>query len=558
MKNVLELHPKDIVKILDKRVIGQTHAKQVLAVSIRNQVRRYKLPKELRAKVRLSHILLKGPTGSGKTELMRAIYAEFGIPTHFIDCTEFSEVGYHGKNVSDILPGFLALRHSVPAWYGKTVEEPKTKPEPQAAKDAHKAGELYNHQTNILWPLVMGWWAAGLYNRLLKDVDTTGLKFNVSNLRQLLNCRLTAKLRKELYKVFDNDHVDNPGVVRLWHLYTWLNQNPKCRVLQRELVSEGQRYMSVIRNGSYRWNQIQIGKYHKELPEDLPKWPKTSLKTFLRHDNSPATKDDLDRALDIEISLAIALSGTVDWGNDRLNTWPGKTMVEKPWNLSGSIEDAFNDITGVRSVKGKRGKAKRTFLLDFGFIFFDEIDKLGARGDKDSVSRDGVQRGLLTMLSNQSVVVDGDEIDISGVGFVGAGAFAKMSETDLMPELLGRFPMRVDLQPLKYDDYLTILKSDFGAITSFQTLMRADDVEVVVEDGAYRAMADLCDKLNAKMYLGARRLSGIVDELLVTLSMDVDETTRKLTVTRKLVESMVFEELKDKEPLDENLATPET
>jgi ATP-dependent HslUV protease ATP-binding subunit HslU len=194
-----------------------------------------------------------------------------------------------------------------------------------------------------------------------------------------------------------------------------------------------------------------------------------------------------------------------------------------------------------------------------GIVFLDEIDKIATasagegRGGGPDVSRQGVQRDLLPIVEGTSVTTRHGIVNTDHILFIAAGAFHSASVSDLMPELQGRFPIRVELQPLTRDDFVRILTEPSAALTrQQQALLDTEGLEVVFEDEAIAAMADLAAQVNATQEnIGARRLMTVMERLFEPIHFDADERVARgetrLTITADLVRDQLGEIARDED-----------
>ncbi len=183
---------------------------------------------------------------------------------------------------------------------------------------------------------------------------------------------------------------------------------------------------------------------------------------------------------------------------------------------------------------------------NLGIIFIDEIDKIasprsGGGGGGPDVSREGVQRDLLPIVEGSTVTTKYGVINTDHVLFVAAGAFHVSKPSDLIPELQGRFPIRVELQSLTQDDFYQILKEPKNALTKqYEALLRAEEVELTFQDSALRKMAEIAFQINSEVEnIGARRLNTVMSHLLNEFLFDVPEIigpNAKISITAEMVE----------------------
>ena len=202
-----------------------------------------------------------------------------------------------------------------------------------------------------------------------------------------------------------------------------------------------------------------------------------------------------------------------------------------------------------------RDKVSRTAIErveQVGIVFLDEIDKICGTESKHGpdVSRQGVQRDLLPLVEGSTVITKHGPVKTDHILFIAAGAFHSSKPSDLMPELQGRFPIRVELQDLTCDDFVRILREPQNALTKQQVaLMGTEGVQVRFEDGAIEAMAQIAFDINRRdQNIGARRLYTIMERVFETLSFDApDQAEKKITITADYVRQRLCEVVKDED-----------
>jgi ATP-dependent HslUV protease ATP-binding subunit HslU len=182
---------------------------------------------------------------------------------------------------------------------------------------------------------------------------------------------------------------------------------------------------------------------------------------------------------------------------------------------------------------------------DLGIIFIDEIDKIAnsnGKGGGPDVSREGVQRDLLPIVEGSTVNTKYGPIKTDHILFVAAGAFHVSKPSDLIPELQGRFPIRVELQSLTEDDFYRILKEPRNSLTrQYSAMMQAEEVDLTFQDEALREIAKLAFTINSEVEnIGARRLQTVMSTLLNDFMFDIPDVitaNSHLVVTRELVQA---------------------
>jgi len=402
-----QLTPREIVAELDRHIVGQNAAKRAVAIALRNRWRRKQAPENLRGEITPKNILMIGPTGVGKTEISRRLARLANAPFLKIEATKFTEVGYVGRDVEQI------IRDLVEAAVGM-VREQKRAGVAQAAKD--KAEE------RLLDALV-----GAEAQRSTRDVFRTKLRAGM----------------------LDDKDVDLD--------FTDAGSNP----MQMLDIPGQQGSMSMI-NLSEMLGKAMGGRTKR-------------VRTSVKEAYKPLLTEEADKLVDEEQVVREAL-----------------IAVE---------ED--------------------------GIVFLDEIDKIAARKDRGGadVSREGVQRDLLPLIEGTTVSTKRGAVKTDHILFIASGAFHVAKPSDLLPELQGRLPIRVELDPLTRDDLRRIMvEPEASLIRQYEALLAAEKVTLVFEDAAIDRLADLAEAVNKSVEnIGARRLQTVLERLLDEISFDAPE-----------------------------------
>lgn len=407
----MELTPPEIVKELDKYIIGQQEAKKAVAIAMRNRYRRIRLSDELRDEVCPKNIIMIGPTGVGKTEISRRVALLSDFPFLKVEATKFTEVGYVGRDVESMIRDLVNI----------TVNMIKAR-EYEAVKD--KAASFVEER---------------LLSLLLPGKDT-------------------AKETKEKL---------------------------------REFLAEG--------------------KMEKRMVEI-------------------ETKDNLPM---VEVFAMPGMEGMVDQGFfDSLSSMlPGRKKKRKiPVSEARRIlllEETEKLIDQDKVVKEAIKKVEEE-----GIIFLDELDKIannGKEGYGPDISREGVQRDLLPIVEGSTVMTRYGAVKTNHILFIAAGTFSSSKPSDLIPELQGRFPIRVELSPLKKEDFRLILTQPKNAlIKQYKALLQTEGIELEFTEEAIDEMADITASINEKTEdIGARRLYTIMEKTLEDISFQAPNIPEK-------------------------------
>ena len=428
---VSALSPREIVSELDRYVIGQTDAKKAVAVALRNRWRRQALKDEMREEVLPKNILMIGPTGVGKTEISRRLSKLAQAPFIKVEATRFTEVGYVGRDVEQIIRDLIEIAISMER--EKKRKEVKVKAS-QAAEE----------------------------------------------------------------KVLD------------------------ALVGNKASIATRESFRKRLRNGDLDTNEIEI-----EINDSA-----TNMQSF-------------------EIpGMPGANVGMVNIGDILGKSMGNKKAKKKKMN----VKDSHNILIAQESDKmieeDKIIKEAKNFTEENGIVFLDEIDKVSARGDRTGgdVSREGVQRDLLPLIEGTTVSTKHGPIKTDHILFIASGAFQLAKPSDLLPELQGRLPIRVELSALDENDFKRILKEpDNSLIKQYKALLETENVELDFTEDGIDMLAKLSAEVNASVEnIGARRLHTIIEKVLDDISFNAtDRSGEKITIDKSYVQDNLGDLVKD-------------
>ena len=425
-----ELTPKKIVEELDRYIIGQHKAKVAVAIALRNRYRRSKLSEEMREEITPKNIVMKGPTGVGKTEIARRLAKIVKAPFVKVEATKFTEVGYVGRDVESIIRDLVEV--SI-----RLVKDEKIKEVmPRAIEIAE------GHLLQVLFPKI--------------KKDTAEAKSD-------------AELKEEILSELRKGNLDNMPVE--------VEMTIQPKPIQVAPGQEG----------------INIGDiFGGILPQQKKK-----------------------RHLTVKRAMEIIKNNEAE-----------KMLDSDSINVE-ALQRAEQD----------------------GVVFIDEIDKVAGRsgGQGPDVSREGVQRDILPIVEGCTVQTKYGSLKTDFILFIAAGAFHVSKVSDLIPELQGRFPIKVELDNLTEDDFVKILtEPDNAVLKQYKELLKVDGVELNFSNDAIREIAKAAYLQNETSEdLGARRLQAVLEDLLSDILYEADDSvTTKIEVDKKFVEEHLSKALK--------------
>jgi len=416
--------PREIVSELDRYIIGQNDAKRAVAIALRNRWRRQQLEGQMREEVMPKNILMIGPTGVGKTEISRRLAKLAGAPFIKVEATKFTEVGYVGRDVEQIIRDLVEVAIGL-------VREKK--------REDVKAKAHVNAEERVLDALV----------------GKTASPATRDSFRK--------KLRDGL--------IDDKEI------------------------------------------EVEVADTGSGMPNfELPGMPGANI-----------------GVLNLSDMLGKAMGG---------RTKTVKTTVKESYGVL--INDESDKLLDQDQITQEALRSAE----DDGIVFLDEIDKIAARdgGMGAGVSREGVQRDLLPLVEGTTVATKYGPIKTDHILFIASGAFHVSKPSDLLPELQGRLPIRVELSALTRDDMRRILtEPEASLIKQYIALMATEEVTLNITDDAIDALADIAVDLNSTVEnIGARRLQTVMERVLDDISFNApDKSGAEHTIDAKYVRETV-------------------
>jgi len=423
------LSPREIVSELDRFVVGQNKAKRAVAIALRNRWRRQALSGDMKDEVLPKNILMIGPTGVGKTEISRRLSKLAEAPFVKVEATRFTEVGYVGRDVEQIVRDLLEIAIS--------MEKVKKR------KEVHAQAQ---------------------------------------------------KLAEE--RVLD------------------------ALVGNKASVATRESFRKRLRDGDLDENEIEIAvSESNQMPSfEIPGMPGANV------------------------------------GMINISDVLGKSMGQKPKKKKMSVKESHEILINEESDKlieqDKIIKAAKNSTENNGIVFLDEIDKISARTDRvgGDVSREGVQRDLLPLIEGTTVNTKHGPIKTDHILFIASGAFQLAKPSDLLPELQGRLPIRVELEALTSEDFKRILREpDFSLIKQYVALLKTENVELEFSDDGIDTIANIASEVNATVEnIGARRLHTIIEKILDEISFSAtDRSGEKIVINKEYINKNLDTLVKD-------------
>ena len=423
------LSPREIVSELDRFVVGQKNAKRAVAIALRNRWRRQALTGEMKDEVLPKNILMIGPTGVGKTEISRRLSKLAEAPFVKVEATRFTEVGYVGRDVEQIIRDLLEI----------AIAMEKVKKRKEVHAKAQKLAE----------------------ERVLDA---------------LVGNKATVATRESFRKRLRSGDLDNNEI------------------------------------------DIDINETGQMPQFEIPGMPGANV------------------------------------GMINISEMLGKSMGGKAKKKKMSVKESHEILINEESDKlieqDKIVKAAKDSTENNGIVFLDEIDKISARTDRvgGDVSREGVQRDLLPLIEGTTVSTKYGTIKTDHILFIASGAFQLAKPSDLLPELQGRLPIRVELDALNSEDFKRILKEpDNSLIKQYKALLKTENVDLEFSEDGIDMIANLAYEVNSKVEnIGARRLHTIIERVLDEISFTAtDRSGEKINIDANYVKNNLGDIVKD-------------
>lgn len=426
-----QMTPRQIVKELDRYIVGQKKAKKAVAIALRNRWRRQQVVGKLRDEIMPNNIIMIGSTGVGKTEIARRLASLASAPFIKVEASKFTEVGYVGRDVESMVRDLM--------------DTAVTMVEREKEEEVIELAEL-------------------LANERILDI------------------------------LFPDDHKNDPKQ-------------------SNELKERHERTRDQIRK------KMDKGEFEDKMIEvEISNDPMIGMQIFGHMGME-----------DIGMNIKDMISGHLP----KSKRTKKMTVAESREVLIESEAEKLIDHEEVIRIARERTENN-------GIIFLDEIDKVVGKDGSvgPDVSREGVQRDLLPIVEGSNVNTKYGIVSSDHILFIAAGAFHASTPSDMIPELQGRFPIRVEMDKLTKEDFVKILTHPRSAlIKQYTALLGAEGVALEFNDAAIKAVAELASDVNSKMEnIGARRLHTIMTTLLEKpLFEQPKRGEKKIKITAKVV-----------------------
>lgn len=526
-----ELTPRKVVAELDRYIVGQQDAKRSVAIALRNRWRRQQVDPEIRKEIGPKNIMMIGPTGVGKTEIVRRLAAMTRAPFIKVEATKYTEIGYFGRDVESMVRELVenAIAIVREDFRRRYEAEAKAAAEerlvdlvasriPEWEKQAERAADSPGGDRTP----ADGGPAAG---RTPMDAMVESLRANFPNLDESVGM-ITPEMARQIQS---NPNFPLPGFA---DMVKKLQEGARgdSSSSSPSSAAEPTEKKRTVDKGEVR-RRLAAGEYEDAVvPIVTEKKPQNVLMAGIGMDTMDS---DLQNMFEHILPHKNA--------RQELPVRDARKVI---------YEEELERLINHEKVN----EQAIAMAENFGIIFIDEIDKIVASGSTHNadVSRQGVQRDLLPIVEGTTVKTKYGYVSTEHVLFIAAGAFHRCRPSDLMPELQGRFPIRVELTALTEEDFCKILTEPHGSLTEqYTAMMKTEGVELVFEDDAVAALAHYAHELNqTSQNIGARRLYTIMERLLEELSFEAPD----MKMGRVVINAAYVAERLDKVAGDEDLS----
>src|SRR5512146_2825342 len=474
LARLADLTPRQIASELDRYIVGQADAKKAVAIALRNRWRRQRAPESIREEISPNNIILIGPTGVGKTEIARRLAKLAGAPFIKVEASKFTEVGYVGRDVESMVRDLVE----------SAIDMVRSERESEVEDLAHE--RVDERLLDLLLPPP----EAGAR----KAETGPAPRDTPPDARDGLGS--PSRTDEDALGVF---LVSGSGAVVKEKVDPAQERYKRTRDKLRQLLLDG---------------KLEDRELEVEVPQNAPMFD------VLASQGAPEGMDNISDMLK-EMLPKRKKKRTVKVSEARRILF--EQEIEKLIDLEDVTADALERVEKL------------------GIIFLDEIDKIAGERSQmggPDVSREGVQRDLLPIVEGSNVQTKYGMVKTDHVLFIAAGAFHVSKPSDLIPELQGRFPIRVELKPLTEQDFVRIMTEPENALTKqYAALISAEGATLTFADDAIAELARIATAVNDRMEnIGARRLHTVMTTLLEEALFDLpDRGTETISVNQGVV-----------------------
>ncbi|CCW69551.1 unnamed protein product [Phytomonas sp. Hart1] len=495
-ENILDtLSPRKITEILDKYIVGQLNGKKAVAISLRNRWRRRQLKDEhMRKEILPKNMLLVGPTGVGKTEISRRMARITDAPFVKVEATKYTEVGFKGKDVESIIEELYA---NAKVKAKKVLEREREEEALNMALDAVYSSWIIKQRGIVSDSLAQTEGMTSVEKN--DDADEEDVSRSAK--------RKSSGRRKASHDGEGNDQTKGKS------------KDEDMDETKDEL--QGSDVVDNVR--PFLMSSKVTLEYFKEHYKDIFKDDNVTVEIVAPQANQ---KPLLSGGVDLQsVGILLGIGSTA----------PRKIMVTK--TVSEAVSLMMQEALGKLIDENTVNTLSRSLAEEEGIVFIDEIDKVvvdpSSKGDNGDVSSTGVQQDLLPLVEGSNVTMkDGSVISTDNILFICSGAFHAAKPSDMIAELQGRLPVRVELKPLTEEDFRRILtEPKYNLLIQQKELLKTENIEVIyTEDGIHELARVTCAVNRQGQNIGARRLNTILERTMDTYSFNCEDYAGKVVL----------------------------
>jgi ATP-dependent HslUV protease ATP-binding subunit HslU len=468
LAKLADLTPRQIVTELDRYIVGQANAKKAVAIALRNRWRRQRTPDSIRAEIAPNNIILIGPTGVGKTEIARRLAKLAGAPFVKVEASKFTEVGYVGRDVEGMVRDLV----------DSAIDMVRNEREAEVEDLAHEKVE------------------ERLLDLLLPPPE------------QLTAARSAAENPIRGEAAAENRGSGRAATENVFFVGAEGGAE-KTSPEQERYKRTRDKLRQLLKDGQLEAREVEV--------EVTPPGP--SIDVFSAQ-GAPEGMGNMGSMGNIGEML-----------QQMLPQRKKKRTVKVSEARRILLDQEFDKLIDMEDVTGDALER----VEQLGIVFLDEIDKIAGERSQmggPDVSREGVQRDLLPIVEGSNVQTKHGMVKTDHVLFIAAGAFHVSKPSDLIPELQGRFPIRVELKPLTEADFVRIMTEPENALTKqYIALVEADGAKLSFTDDGVREIARIAAMVNDRMEnIGARRLHTVMTTLLEDVLFELPDGASRTIV----------------------------
>ena len=490
------LTPKQIVEELNKYIIGQSEAKRSVAIALRNRMRRQMLENDMQDEVAPKNIIMIGSTGVGKTEIARRLARLVDAPFIKVEASKYTEVGYVGRDVESMIRDLSDLSiNMVKSEQTESVRE--------------KAIELVEER-------ILDFLIPPPPTRPDKKEEVKEKPEEQSVDENQVDDEIQFEIQISDFLIEEENQTENA-----------MQNSGQLEVKvdpERERYSRTrEKFRQMLKDGKFEDKPIEIDVKNRTMP---------FIEIF-----SPSGIEEMD------INLKDVFGSMMPKQTKKRLV----TVAEAREILIQEEAEKLIDMDKVVSEAISR-------VENSGIVFLDEIDKIAGRESSSTsgpdVSREGVQRDILPIVEGCNVMTKHGMVKTDHILFIAAGAFHSAKPSDMIPELQGRFPIRVELQSLDQSDLKRILTEPKNALTKqYIAMMKTEGIEIEMTDDSIERISELAFQVNESIQdIGARRLHTIMEKLFENISFEApDLENTEITISSEYVDQELSDIVKDQD-----------